>query len=246
MGELLEFLPQLPESTHLVLVEEDPKSVEALERVQKDAVRREFAPLRDDALPGWISERSRKHHTQIARPAAQELAQLVGADLRALDSELGKLATYVESGQPIQVEDVRTLVAGGGPGIFAFQDALAERRPAAALGAARGLVEHGTDPMELLAQVIGLVRRLLIVKELTSGRRNVAQEAPSFGLSSSQFALQKLQRQAARLSIEELVHAYQTLRDTDLAIKTGKIDPELALELVIAEITGITPSQEIA
>ena len=237
--ELIAFLPQLPESTHLVLVEDDTAAVRALDGIPKDAVKREFQPLRDDALPGWVVERAKRHHTVINRAAAQELAQLVGSDLRTLDQELAKLATYVDPGQTIQVDDVRKLVSGGGPNIFALHDALAERRPGAAVTATQGLLVRGTDPAELFAQVVGLVRRLLIVKELTSQHRPLTQEAPRFGLSSSQFALQKLQRQSARFTWNELEHAYRALRDADVALKTGQLDPELALELALAELLGL-------
>jgi DNA polymerase-3 subunit delta len=229
----------MPETTHLVLVEEDLTAARTLDGLRKDTVKREFQPLRDDALPGWVVERAKRYHSPISRPAAQELAQLVGADLRTLDQELAKLATYVEPGETIQVEDVRTLVAGGGPNIFALHDALAERRPGSAIIAAQGLLVRGTDPAELFAQVVGLVRRLLIVKELTNQHRPLTQEAPKFGLSSSQFALQKLQRQAARISMGELEHAYEALRDADVSIKSGKLEPELALELALAQLLGL-------
>ena len=33
--------------------------------------------------------------------------------------------------------------------------------------------------------------------------------------------------------------AYELLRDTDLAIKTGRIEPEVALDLVVADIVGL-------
>jgi DNA polymerase III subunit delta len=239
LDELRSFLAEMPESTHLVLVDEDGAAARTLEGVRKDTVKREFQPLREDALPGWVMDRAKRYHTPIARPAAQELAQLVGPDLRTLDHELAKLATYGEPGQTIQVEDVRTLVAGGGPTIFALHDALAERRAGPAVNAVQGLLVRGTDPMELFAQVVGLVRRLLIVKELTNQHRPLTKEAPTFGLSSSQFALQKLQRQAARISMEELERAFEALRDADLAIKTGKLDPEMALELALAHLLGL-------
>jgi DNA polymerase III subunit delta len=239
IDELAAFLPHLPETTHLVLVSDDLTAARALEGVRSDTVKREFQPLREDALPGWVMDRAKRHHVPISRAAAQELAQLVGSDLRTLDQELAKLAAYVDPGETIQVEDVRTLVSGGGPNIFALHDAIAERRSAAAVTATQGLLVRGTDPAELFAQVVGLVRRLLIVKELTNQHLPLTQEAPKFGLSSSQFALQKLQRQTARLSMTELEHAFEALRDADVAIKTGKLDPELALELALAHLLGL-------
>src|SRR5439155_21949613 len=133
------------------------------------------------------------------------------------DQELAKLATYVEAGREIGVEDVRQLVSGIGPGIFAFQDAVAEKRAAPALAAACGMMERGTEATELFNQIVALIRRLFVAKELSRQHR-LTQDAASFGLSTSPYALQKLQRQADRLSIAELEGAYAQLHETDMAI----------------------------
>jgi DNA polymerase III delta subunit len=243
IGQLAAYVQHLPQPTHLVLVEEDAALLEPIRAAQPDAVTRDFVRLRDDALPGWIMKRASTHHGRISARGARELAELIGSDLRALDSDLAKLATYVESDQTIEAEDVRQLVAGAAPAIFTFHDALAERRPAAALAAARGLLGKGTDPVELLTQISGLVRRLLIVKELTAQRRSLQRDAPAFGLSSNTYALEKLQRQAAPLSVRELEDAYVLMRDTDIAVKRGRLDPELAVELAVSQLVGITTPQ---
>jgi DNA polymerase-3 subunit delta len=242
LDHLVGYVPQLPPSTHLVLVEEDAGALQALAAARPDAVRRDFPRLRDDALPRWIMERASKQQARISPRAAAELAQLIGSDLRALDSELAKLDSYVDRDAIIEVEEVRALVAGAGPDIFAFHDAVAERRPATALAAAHSLMERGDDPAELLAQLAALVRRLLVVKELAGDRRPLSREAPAFGVTSSPYLLQKLQRQAARLPVADLERAYELLSSADLAIKTGRMDPELVVELVVATLVGAAPA----
>lgn len=237
---LTDYVPRLPETTHLLVVEERASSLQALSAVRPDAYKRDCPPLRENVLPRWIADRARKQYAaNLSQAAARELAQLVGSDLRALDSEIAKVVSYAEPGHQIEVEDVRALVSGGGLGIFEFHDAVAERRPAAALAAAHRFMAGGTDPAEVFAQLAGLVRRLLIVKELAAQRRSVSREAPAFGLTTSPYALDKLQRQAATLSAADLERAYRLLRDTDIAIKTGKMDPGLAVELAVAQLVGL-------
>lgn len=251
-AELLDYVKHLPATTHLVLVEDNPAVLEPFVTVDPKAVRKDFPPLRDNAVPGWIVQRAHQKGTKISSAAASELAQLLtrpsplmGADLRAIDTEIDKLATYVTAGESIEVEDVRELVTGAGAGIFAFHDALAERRQAAALAMLHSRLARGDDPGDLYAQVVALVRRLLVVKELTAERKALGHNAPAFGLSSSPFVLEKLQRQAARIPISELERLYQLLRDTDVAVKTGRIEAELALDLVVAEIVGLATSADI-
>ena len=237
--ELVDYVQRLPASTHLVLVEDDARLMQPLAQVEPRAVRKDFPPLRDGEVPGWIIQHAKKKGANVGRSAASELAQTIGSDLRALDSEIDKLATYVAPGETIEADDVRELVTGAGASIFAFHDAVAERRPAAALAILQGMLAGGTDPAEIYAQVVALVRRLLVVKELVAEHKPLGQNAPAFGLSSSPFALEKLQRQVARIPITELERAYELLRDTDLAIKTGRIEPEVALDLVVADIVGL-------
>jgi DNA polymerase-3 subunit delta len=240
LAELVAYVPELPPTTHLVLVEDDSSILQPFATADPHAVRKDFPRMRDGDVPQWIMQRARKKGVDIGRAAATELGQLIGSELRALDTELDKLATYVAPGASIEIDDVRELVAGAVAGIFALLDAIAERRPAAALGILHTQLSAGSDPAEIYAQVVALVRRLLVVKELTAERRPLAQNAPSFGLTSSSFALEKLQRQAARLSIADLEHTYEVLRDTDLAVKTGKLEAEVALDLVVAEIIGLS------
>lgn len=52
----------------------------------------------------------------------------------------------------------------------------------------------------------------------------------------SEFALRKTLEQAQRYPLERLRELYNKLLETDLAIKTGKYDGELALNLLIAEL----------
>jgi len=243
LSALLDYLPHLPDSTHLVLVEEDASTLKEVLDAHPKAVKRDFPRLRDDALPRWIVERVTRHQSRISPRAAAELAQLVGPELRRLDAEIEKLVAYVNEGDAIEVADVQTLVSGAGPDIFALHDAVAERRPVAALAAAHSLMERGDDPTELLAQLAGLIRRLLVVKELTVERRPLSREAPLFGVTSSQYLLQKLQRQAARLSVADLEQAYATLAEADILIKSGQMNAELIIELVVSSLVGVAPDQ---
>jgi len=244
ISELVDYVPQLPASTHLVLVEDDPTLLQPFLAADPKAVRKDFPRLRDNDVPPWVMQRARKKGADIGRAAASELGQLVGSDLRALDTEIDKLSTYVAPGAAIEVDDVQEIVVGAGASIFAFHDAIAERRPAAALAILHSQLASGSDPTEIYAQVVALIRRLLVVKELTAERKPLAHNAPGFGLTPSSFALEKMQRQAARISVAELERAYELLRDTDLAIKTGRLDPELALDLVVADIVGLGAGPE--
>lgn len=242
LSELTDYLPSLPATTHLVLIEDDDTGLDDLAAARNDTVRQRFPRRRPDEIPQWVSQRTRHYGARMAADAARALTEMAGDDLRQLDREISKLATYTEAGSVITIEAVRTLVHGDSPNIFAWHDAIAEGRSGAALAATRGLLESGSDPAELLPQVVALVRRLMVVRELTDEGRSIAREGPAFGLSSSSFAQDKLRKQAGRLSPALIEQWYKTLYETDVLTKTGRLDAELALELAIAQIAGIEPA----
>jgi DNA polymerase-3 subunit delta len=53
---------------------------------------------------------------------------------------------------------------------------------------------------------------------------------------TSEFVIRKTVEQSARYTLPRLKQIYQKLLETDLAIKTGKYDGELALNILIAEL----------
>ncbi len=230
------FLPSLPESTHLVLVDERALPLPPLPKGL--LYRQEFPAPRPWELPAWITKRARARHLRLDRGVADTLAALVGPDLRRLDVELAKLALYCGA-QPVREADVRRLVAPAEANVFALLDAVAERRPGPALLALRRLLQQGQAVEALLPQLAALARRLLVAHELLAEGRSLATEGADFGLTTNQRALEKLARQAARLTAEDLDRAYALLLACDRAIKTGEAEPEVAVELLVAELAGV-------
>lgn len=230
------FLPNLPESTHLVLVDE---RAPALPSLPKELLfRQEFPAPKPWDVPAWVTRRAKARGLRLDRGVADSLATVVGTDLRRLDTELAKLALYCGA-QPVREPDVRLLVAPGEANVFALLDAVAEGRPGAALAALRRLVQQGQAVEGLLPQLVALVRRLLVAHELVAAGRSVAAEGGEYGLTSSPRALEKLVRQAARYQPEDFDRAYALLLACDRAIKTGEAPSEVAVELLVAELAGV-------
>ena len=109
---------------------------------------RSFQSPKGNGLAGWIEREARERDLQLAPGAAKELAQRVGGFVQENDAtrqfqtriasmELDKLALYRDT-EPISVDDVRALVAEAVPGsIWAFVDAVGERKTGPAAGAPR-------------------------------------------------------------------------------------------------------------
>ena len=95
LNGLLTYLPNLPDTTRLVLVE--AQVLKATHPVVKLANKQpgktviEFKQPPAGELPGWITTRAKKHSGTFDQKAAVKLATLIGGDLRRLDQEIIKL-----------------------------------------------------------------------------------------------------------------------------------------------------------
>ena len=235
--ELAALLGQLPPTTDVIFVEgklsaANPflKAVAAAGGGQTRT--REFPMLRGPQLASWIAERADKKGAVIDRRAVALLAELVGANLWAMDSELEKLAIYCGD-RPIDEDAVRALVSSAKEAnIFDLVDAIMERRPDAALSTMQQLLDEGKTGLNLVALIAGQARRIALAQELAA--RNAPREewGPRLG-TASDFAVGKAAEQARRFSREAVAGLYRLLLQTDLALKTGSTD-ELALTEMVA------------
>jgi len=163
------------------------------------------------------------------------LAALVGNDLRLLDQEIEKLLLYAE-GRQVTSQDVQTLVSlARQASIFELVDCVGRRQTDRALHLLHRLLEEGEAPLYLLTMLARQVRILIQVSELRSQGVPPAQVAGRLKLHV--YVAEKALAQAQNFSPAQLEAAHQRLVETDWAIKTGKCDEVLALDLLIVGLT---------
>ncbi|MEC8960474.1 MAG: DNA polymerase III subunit delta, partial [Chloroflexota bacterium] len=88
--------------------------------------------------------------------------------------------------------------------------------------------------------IIGMVERQL--RLLALARDSIDRGMPPSELkgrlgTSSDFVVRKTAEQARRHTMPEIVWRYNQLLETDLAIKRGRLEPDLALELLVGDAT---------
>lgn len=85
----------------------------------------EFAPLNENRLPGWITERVRQKSATISEEAANLLAAYIGSSLREIESEIEKVLTYLGDRSDITVDDIAAVVGFSREfNVFQLQDAI--------------------------------------------------------------------------------------------------------------------------
>ena len=236
--QLLNDLPQLPEWSRVVFVERGKLNAtnKLVKLAQQDASGYEKAFSAPKDSTSWIIQRAKEnYHAEIEPRAAQALASVTGEDLRRADNELIKLVNYVNDERPINEDDVAILTPYvAEANIFAMVDALAVGKTDVALSLMHRLLED--DPHDasfgLFAMIVRQFRLLLIAKEhlLLHGGRQGLPEALG---TKSQFVANKAADQSRNFTLAQLEAIYRQLQDYDLQMKTGRIEPQLALELMV-------------
>lgn len=241
LDALCDYLARLPETTRLVFVEEStmPASHPVLQFAQQSG--KGYVRLFDapdvQALPGWVMERVRKHGGRIEPQAAQHLAAAVGADLRLLDQEIAKLVTYVGGGRAITPADVEAATSYVQAAVvFDLVDGLGQRNGRLAAQTLHRLLETGEHPLGLLTMIVRQFRLLLLVKTLKAEGASVGDVAQALKLHP--FPARKVFDQANHFTQEQLEAVYRHLVDTDAAIKSGEMDAEVALDLLVAGLAA--------
>lgn len=236
---LADYIKQMPETTVLVLVDGEVKGHNPLlKQLSPLAEVRTFPVLRGKYLKGWIQQRVREEGGKITPEAVNLLAELIGGDLWAMNSEIQKLLLYSRE-RPVSEDAVRQLVSYfQEANIFALVDAVAEGQTEPAQRILHRLHQEGMAPTHILVMITRQFRLIAQARDLEPGLSR-PQVQDRLGLTG--YPLDKTLRQARLYDLKGVKRAYDKLLETDLAIKTGKYSDELALELLVTDLACSNP-----
>ncbi|MDI6857756.1 MAG: DNA polymerase III subunit delta [Dehalococcoidia bacterium] len=245
-------LEAMPPTTVLVFIDGKISASNPLLRLLAPlAETREFQPLRQRDVPGWLARRARDMDVRISSGAIALLAELVGNDLRVLTQELTKLQLYA-TGREIVEDDVRLLVSSAREAnVLAMVDAVIEGRSGHAARLLEQLRNEGAAPTYLLSMIVRQYRHLIMAKELTLAHLSPAEVGRRLNINSD-FALRKVLEQANRYNMGQLERAYHCLLKADGAIKRGVYpgEGEAALDVLLSELAQVSrppaPPQRVA
>lgn len=233
----------LPETTVMVLVEGDLKPANALlKRLGTAATVRQFPRLKPGELVSWVKRRVSAAGGTITDAAAASLARTVGNNLWVMNGEIEKLVLYA-AGRPISEDDLAQLVGSAREAsIFALVDAVLAPSPALAQRLLTARLREGDSATTVTYQLHRQLQMIVRVREMKRRRAPRSEMMRQLGIYQD-WLVAKLEEQAARYPLTRLRAAYRRLRDTERAIKTGRYDGELALNILIAELGVDTPGQ---
>ena len=235
-----ENIKKFPDSTEIILVEEGDvnKSLGLYKKLQKSGVVKQFPLRKGYELEKWLADLSKEKNIPIKMPAIKKLIATAGNNSFRLTNELEKLDLFrlAKNQTEITEADIDEMVESeNDQNIFDFIDALGARNAKLALKYLHNLFASGKNENYILSMIVYQFRNMLLVQDLIS-RGTVRNQIPSEA-EIHPFVVGKTIRVLNNFDLPQLRRIYLRLQSTDLDIKTGRTEPRLALEKLLADLT---------
>lgn len=201
-----------------------------LKFLNKYAKNQEFQLLEGLKLRNWLKKEFQDRKAKIKEQALDKFIAFIDNNPWQMINEIQKLAHF-KNGREIEVKDIELLIKPHvEPNIFNTIDAIASKDKKRALKLLRDHIKKGDSPFYLFSMINYQFRNLLIIKDL------LIKNLSPYSSGLHPFVIKKSSVLARKFDFLELKKIYQKIFEIDLSIKTGKSDPEAALDLLI---TGI-------
>lgn len=237
-GDMAEYMAAIPESTCFLFVEQEvDRKLKMFKAVDKVGHAARFDKQTDEILARWIQGRIRKNGKSITREAFTLFVGKTGTDMENIDSELEKLLCYTLDKELIEADDVEAVTTERVESkIFDMVDAVAAHQQKRALDLYYTLLALKEPAMRVLYLISTHFQRLIVVKAMTNqGFRNgdIAAKA-----GCPEFAVRKYQSQCRAFSMDRLKRAVADGVSYEEAVKTGRMQDQLAVELLIVRYSA--------
>jgi DNA polymerase III subunit delta len=236
MKLLLSYLQKPVPSSCLVLTCSQSKGMEKIETaIEAVGVVVKFAPLTEWDAPKWAQARAKQQGKLLTPKAASFLTEWVGVEEFALAQELEKLILYVGEAGTIDVADVQQVVSYQRSfSSFEMMRFVGQRDASKALMALRNLMLADEAPLAILGLLARQVRLIWQVKD----GQDRGMGTPDMGRRLNLYPkiLQQYAEQASAFSLSRLEGIHESIRSTDVALKSSGGSPETILESLITSM----------
>ena len=215
--ELADYLKSPSETTYFIFIEKEvDKRKDIFKAVSKIGLEMNCDTQDEDTLKRWIAGKFASEGKNISPRAAAFFLERVGTDMSNISTEIEKLICYCidrnEMTDAIASQDQKKA-------IDLYYDLLALKEP----------------PAKILALITRQFNIMLQVKEMSANRKDRSQIASGAGIAP--FLVGKYESWARAYTFEELRGALELCASNDEAVKTGKLDYIISVEMIIISAT---------
>lgn len=236
--QLAEYLKAPCDTTFFVMVEtEIDKRSKLFKAITAKGRAIEFKAQDEGILKRWILGTLKKENKKITERDLSLFLEKTGTDMENISKELEKVICYCMDKEVITGADIEEIcVRQVNNQIFDMMDAIAGKRQKEAMELYYDLLTLKEPPMRILFLLARQFNLLLQVKELKQKGYPAKTIGENVGLPG--FIAGKYVNQAEKFSTQYLRRAVTDCVETEEAVKTGKMNDVLSVELLLIKYSA--------
>ena len=221
---LVEYLPHMPASTHILFVESEvDKRNRLYKKVKELGYGAEMTRQNAGQLASWAGKILAKEGKKITGRTMELFLSKTGDDMENIQMELEKLISYTMGRDVVtdqDVEDICTVRVTNK--IFDMVSAIVTRKTKAAMELYEDLLTLKEPPMRILFLIARQFNQILQVKELMG--QGMDKGSIASRLKMQPFVVGKVMPQARSFSREQILSYVNLCVDAEEAVKTGRLN----------------------
>lgn len=196
-------------------------------------------PPKERDIHQWITALAKELNITIERQAEAIIAEEIGTNLLGLKSELEKMALYAGDERVITAEIAELLISRQtSSSALKMVDSIMNKDLAKTLSIFKDLQKQNEEPIALLALIASQFRLIFQSKTLKSKGYTQAQIAQQ--IKAHPYAVKMAMQRERGFSNEQLGAIIHELANTDAKMKQGKMEKNLAFDLLLYRLIEVT------
>ena len=237
--ELERLLDELPPTTCLAFFEtQAAKNKKLFKKIAAKGVCEPCDKDNDWEISKWIQKGFATFGQNISDSDARFLIQRVGPDYTNLSTEIKKIASYADGKQVIDRKDIIAISSESIESkIFDMLDAMCDKNGELVMSKYFDMLANKEEPLMIMAMIRRQLRIMLQVAEL--GNKGYSDKEIESTAGIRQFVINKMKNYLRKhFRMRDIINILEKINETDRAIKSGDINQQLGVEVLLAEISS--------
>ena len=231
---LASYLPSMPDTTCIVFAESQVDKRNKLYKMVKELGYAAEMQRQDTAqLVRWAGGILAREGRKITGRTMELFLSMTGEDMENIRMELEKIISYTMGKEVITDDDVKAVCTVQVTNrIFDMVSAIVNRQTRKAMDLYEDLLTLKEPPMRILFLIARQFNQILQVKELMA--KGMDKGSIASRLKMQPFVVGKTMPQARQFSREQILECVRLCVEAEEAVKSGRLQDRLAVELLIA------------
>lgn len=186
-------------------------------------------------LKGWIVRSFDSNNIDIKDDALNLLLEYIGDDQPRLATEIEKLTSYIGKGGTIRQSDIRLLVSKDVSNeVYHLIKAIIQKDLDQTYAIYSNLITHTKDALTIIALISNKFKELISTYKLLKYGYSQSDIAKFYSVTTGKAYY--LVQEAKAFKLSDLEYYIEKLAELDYQIKSGKIDKNIGLELLLLKL----------